>query len=973
MKKNKFLLSFIFLTLFAASHLYSQAVPVILVKNESGKEVPLKMSELSITVKTVGNLAVTTMEMTFYNDLNRVLEGSFYFPLGEGQTVSRFALEVNGAMREGVVVEKDKGREVFETVVRKKIDPGLLEWTKGNNFKSRIYPIPSKGYKKLIIAYEQELKDKGKGFLYFLPLGFKDPIDQFSIKADVLKQDTSPIFENLKDFEGFRFKKWNENYTAEFSEKNYTADKPLSFLLPKTAAYQDVVIEKDPRTGKNYFYIHLNPEIIQTSKKIPKKIALFLDVSSSSEKRNQKKEIELLDRYFKKIGNFSLQLIFFSNQVNESAYFEIQNGDWNKLKEKLLKADFDGGTQLGALDFKNFPADEIIFLSDGISNFGSSEIRLSDTPVIAINSQSAAQHSYLKFISQKTGGVYLNLNEISLEEAEKLILFSPYSYLSFDCDSSAVSEVYPNMPTAVKTDFSVSGILKENQTEIKLNFGIPGNKMKTYSFKLDIKKTSDSGIIPRIWAQKKIEQLDMEYKKYEKDILRIGKDFSIVTRNTSLIVLDLLDDYVRFKIIPPEEEMKKQYYEIIGRQENEFKFRQKDKLDRLAGQFHEFIQWWNTEFSLNDPPQSEERMKKMSRMESEGEIGSEERSVSDSTKSMDMDNFSKEEEVKDESILGKKEDKKPEGGEEKGADGLITLQKWDPQTPYLEKLKKTTVKDIYPVYLELKKSYAESSAFFLDVSDFFLEKKQPETALRILSNIAEMELENPQLLRILAHRLAQLKYYRLSAFVFEEVLKMRPEEPQSYRDLALVYANSQLPQKAIDILYEALLKEWDSRFPNIEITMLHEMNQIIALNSNLKTDSIDKRLIQSLPVDIRVVLNWDADNTDMDLWVTDPNNEKCYYAHQLTYLGGKMSNDFTGGYGPEFFVLKKAKKGKYLIEINYYGNHQQTLAGTTTVQIELYLNYGRKNQIKKEITLRLKDQQEVIKAGEFEIKENSLK
>ena len=67
---------------------------------------------LKIDVKVIGNMATTTMDMTFYNDNNRVLEGELIFPLGEGQSVSRFALEVNGVLREAVVVDKNLGQKV---------------------------------------------------------------------------------------------------------------------------------------------------------------------------------------------------------------------------------------------------------------------------------------------------------------------------------------------------------------------------------------------------------------------------------------------------------------------------------------------------------------------------------------------------------------------------------------------------------------------------------------------------------------------------------------------------------------------------------------------------------------------------------------------------------------------------------------------------------------------------------------------
>ena len=250
--------SFIFIiSLIFLSPLAAQESPEILVKNENDEYRPLKISDLKIDVQVIGNLSVTTMDITFYNDLNRILEGQFYFPLSEGQSVSRFALEVNGTLREGVIVERAKGREVYESTIRQQIDPGLLEWTKGNNFKARIYPVPPKGYKRLVVAYEQELTDQDAGFLYLLPLGFKHKVDNFSLKVKVLKQKVTPELSSSNELINFSFKKWNESYIAEIKEKKYLPDKQLAFILPKTKAYTRISIEKTE--GQTYFYLHLNP------------------------------------------------------------------------------------------------------------------------------------------------------------------------------------------------------------------------------------------------------------------------------------------------------------------------------------------------------------------------------------------------------------------------------------------------------------------------------------------------------------------------------------------------------------------------------------------------------------------------------------------------------------------------------------------------------------------------------------------
>ena len=198
------------------------------------------------------------------------------------------------------------------------------------------------------------------------------------------------------------------------------------------------------------------------------------------------------------------------------------------------------------------------------------------------------------------------------------------------------------------------------------------------------------------------------------------------------------------------------------------------------------------------------------------------------------------------------------------------------------------------------------------------------------------------------------------------MLKLRSEEPQSYRDLGLAYAANKEYQKAVDMLYSIVEKNWDNRFPGIEVIVLGEINAIIEeANGKVDTKKIDERFLKNLPVDIRVVLNWDANNTDMDLWVTDPFNEKCYYQRKLTNSGGYMSNDFTGGYGPEEFLIKKGANGKYKVQINYYGSSQQTIMGPVTVQVQLFTKFGSKEQKLKEVTMRLSQNKEIIDIGDL--------
>src|SRR5690606_7297692 len=127
-------------------------MPVLKVKTTAATETSVSLQKLNIDVQIIGNIATTTMTMTFYNNSSSVLEGELTFPMPDGVSISRYALDINSKMREAVPVEKAKATEVFESIERRRVDPGLLEKVEGNNFRTRIYPLPAKGTRTIIVG-----------------------------------------------------------------------------------------------------------------------------------------------------------------------------------------------------------------------------------------------------------------------------------------------------------------------------------------------------------------------------------------------------------------------------------------------------------------------------------------------------------------------------------------------------------------------------------------------------------------------------------------------------------------------------------------------------------------------------------------------------------------------------------------------------------------------------------------------------
>ena len=145
---------------FIVSSLNAQ-IPMLQV-NGKKESTEVYLQSLDIQVDVTGNVATTKFLMTFKNRTGKILEGELLFPLPDGVTVSSYALDINGKMREAVPVEKAKATQVFEEIEQRRVDPGLLERVEGNNFRTRIYPIPANGTRTVSIGYEEELtQEKG--------------------------------------------------------------------------------------------------------------------------------------------------------------------------------------------------------------------------------------------------------------------------------------------------------------------------------------------------------------------------------------------------------------------------------------------------------------------------------------------------------------------------------------------------------------------------------------------------------------------------------------------------------------------------------------------------------------------------------------------------------------------------------------------------------------------------------------------
>src|SRR6185436_6728154 len=78
----------------------------------------LELRRVAVRVTTSGDMAVTEVEHIFHNPASgRPREGTFRFPVPDGAMLTGMAMEIDGKLVEGEIVERDKARQVYDEVV----------------------------------------------------------------------------------------------------------------------------------------------------------------------------------------------------------------------------------------------------------------------------------------------------------------------------------------------------------------------------------------------------------------------------------------------------------------------------------------------------------------------------------------------------------------------------------------------------------------------------------------------------------------------------------------------------------------------------------------------------------------------------------------------------------------------------------------------------------------------------------------
>lgn len=260
---------------------------------------PIENRKSEVETEIRGQVATTTITQTLYNPADRRVQGSFLFPLPENARIDSFAMDIDGELTEGQLLDASKARKIYEDIVRRTLDPALFEFCNQQLFRIRIFPFEPRQSRQIRIRYTHLLNRDGELASYVLPLRQREHCQQPSdgslqMKVSLIAGDGQKfrsLYSPSHDIDT-RFEDGKKKATVKLSSSaaKTTSDFKLYFSSePLDAAAEPVTTEfltffENATSGSGHYLLLLSPSLWKTDKADeyqPKDVIFILDSSAS--------------------------------------------------------------------------------------------------------------------------------------------------------------------------------------------------------------------------------------------------------------------------------------------------------------------------------------------------------------------------------------------------------------------------------------------------------------------------------------------------------------------------------------------------------------------------------------------------------------------------------------------------------------------------------------------------------------------
>jgi Ca-activated chloride channel family protein len=539
----------------------------------------LPIKSIKIDTKISSQVATTHVEQIFRNDSDATLEGTYFFPIPEQASITEFAIWDGDRRLVGEVRSREEARRIYDEIVRRQRDPGLLEYAGKNLFQASIFPIPPHSDKKLELSYSQILKAESGTVAYRYPLGTGRQVTEIGgVSGRIELENKEPVRNIYSPTHAIEVKRNGDRHSVvTFEGGKDPQDFQLFYALSREDFGVTLLTHREPDKD-GYYLLMISPKDDWSEQEYAAKDIVFvLDTSGSMAEagKMEKARAALL---------YGIRILRPQDRFNVVSFA----GEERLMESRMITADDQGrkrgeafaqslrplgGTNINQamlVAMQQFEASNrpkiLVFMTDGLPTVG-----VTNTEAIVAAARSAritglrlfsfgvgydVNTALLDRLAAENGGVADYIEPKEDLEVKVSNFFAKVNYpvltdLKLDMAGVETDLVYPRTLPDIFRGSQLT-LIGRYRNQIELDYvrlqlaGIASGANKSYLYnnlRFPLRE-DENEFLPRLWATRRVgwlmEQIrsNGEQPELRDEIVDLGTRYGIVTPYTSYLALE---------------------------------------------------------------------------------------------------------------------------------------------------------------------------------------------------------------------------------------------------------------------------------------------------------------------------------------------------------------------------------------------------------------------------------------------------
>ncbi|MBI3911451.1 MAG: VWA domain-containing protein [Armatimonadetes bacterium] len=537
----------------------------------------LSIKSQRINLRVESGVVHAETQQVFHNPTSAQLEGTYLFVLPEGAAVSQFRMQVGNEPVDGKMLSVEEARRIYESYVRRVIDPGILEYVGRNTFQARIFPIPPSSDKLVQIAYSHPAEFQNGVYRVHFPMKTDrvaaEPLGELAVQVTIRSQ--APIKAIYSPTHEVQVKRTDDHHAVvTFEAKDIRADRDFQLYYSISDREFGASMLATRKSGEDgYFLLMLAPRReIDASQIVAKDVVFVFDTSGSMQGAKIEQARRALTTVLDSLNPSDRFNIFrFSSDVTSFQPGLQAATPENRRAAQEFVAQFRavGGTAIyDALTaaLESLPPNNerrptfILFMTDGLPTIGEQNVEKILGSVAPKNAGRARVFSFgvgndvntllLDRLARDNGGAadYVAPDEdleAKIGSFYEKIARPVLANLKLEAPGAQFADVYPTrLPDLFAgTQLLVTGRFKGAGTQSLTLTGEMQGKPQTFPFQVALPaQEREYAFIPKLWANRKISYLLEEIRLHgesaelKDQVVKLSLEFGIITPYTAYLV-----------------------------------------------------------------------------------------------------------------------------------------------------------------------------------------------------------------------------------------------------------------------------------------------------------------------------------------------------------------------------------------------------------------------------------------------------